>query len=291
MEDSYVLHLPDHKFHDLYLCLCGYSKCEPLHSFGPAVRPHYVLHYIMEGKGRYYVGDTQYDLQAGQGFLIEPNVQTFYQADEKDPWTYLWIGFGGSSAESYLRDIGLNSSQLTCRCRHAEELKLTVINMLKHNTSSTTDQFLLQSLLYSFFSILARDMEIVPPTRSNGDNIYIRRAIEYIHNNYSNTIHVADIAAYVCIDRSYLYTLFRRSLGVSPQDYLTNCRISCASELLTLTELPVSGVAFSCGYQDPLVFSKAFKQRMGLTPSQFRRQQRQDVEEHLREHEGQLEKL
>ena len=92
MEDSYVLHYPDHRFHDLYLCLCGYSKCAPLHSFGPAVRPHYVLHYIMEGKGRYYAGGTRFDLQAGQGFLIEPDVQTFYQADEKDPWTYLWIG-------------------------------------------------------------------------------------------------------------------------------------------------------------------------------------------------------
>lgn len=52
MENSYVLHLSDHNFNDLYLCLCGYSKCEPLHSFGPAVRPNYILHYILEGKGR-----------------------------------------------------------------------------------------------------------------------------------------------------------------------------------------------------------------------------------------------
>ncbi len=245
----------------------------------------------MEGKGRYYAGDSEYDLQAGQGFLIEPNIQTFYQADENEPWTYLWIGFNGSSAQAYLRDIGLNSCQLTYRCRHANELKLTVIETLKHNTCGTADLFLLESLLYSFFSILARDMEIIPPARSNKDNIYIRRAIEYIHNNYSNTIHVADIAAYVCIDRSYLYTLFRRSFGISPQDYLANCRISCAGELLTITDLPVSGVALSCGYQDPLVFSKAFKQRMGLTPSQYRKKQRQDVEEHLKSHESRLEKL
>lgn len=167
MEDSYVLHLPDHRFHDLYLCLCGYSVCSPLHSFGPAVRPNYILHYIMEGKGRYLVGDTRYDLTAGQGFLIEPDTQTFYQADEKEPWTYLWIGFHGSSARAFLRDIGLNSSQLTYRCRYADELKQTVIRMLKHNTSSTTDQFLLESLLYSFFSILARDMDFVAPDRKS----------------------------------------------------------------------------------------------------------------------------
>lgn len=291
MEDSYVLHLPEHRFHDLYLCLCGYSICKPLHSFGPAVRPNYILHYIMDGKGRYYVGDTQYDLKAGQGFLIEPNVQTFYQADEKEPWTYLWIGFHGSNAKEFLQDIGLNSSRLTYSCKYAEELKQTVIHMIKHNTSSTTDQFLLESLLYSFFSILARDIEIVAPSKSRENNLYIRRAIEYIHNNYSNAIHVADIAAYVCIDRSYLYTLFRKNLGVSPQDYLSNYRISCAAELLMVTDLPISGVALSCGYQDPLVFSKAFKHRMGLNPSQYRETKREDVIEHLKQNKSHLDQL
>ena len=291
MENSYVLHLSDHNFNDLYLCLCGYSKCEPLHSFGPAVRPNYILHYILEGKGRYHAGDVQYALQAGQGFLIEPHVQTFYQADEKEPWTYLWIGFHGDKAGEYLRSIGLSSGHLTYRSSHSSELKQIVFNMLKNNTSSPTDQFFMQSLLYSFFAVLARDISAFPTSRTDGDNLYIRRALEYIHNNYSNTIHVADIAAYVCIDRSYLYTLFRRNLGVSPQDYLTNCRITCAAELLTVSELPISGVALSCGYQDPLVFSKAFKQKKGITPSQYRRKYRDDAKDQRMHWKEDLEEL
>ena len=52
MEDAYVLQLSDRKFSDLYLCYCGYAKCEPLHSFGPAVRSNYLIHYILEGKCR-----------------------------------------------------------------------------------------------------------------------------------------------------------------------------------------------------------------------------------------------
>ena len=69
MEDSYVLHLKNRKFSDLYLCFCGYSQCDPLHSFGPAVRPNYILHYILKGKGIYQVNDVSYSLCAGQGFL------------------------------------------------------------------------------------------------------------------------------------------------------------------------------------------------------------------------------
>ena len=81
MEDAYVLTLKNRKFSEFYLCYCGYAKCEPLHSFGPAVRPNYLIHLILDGKGVYQIGDTKYELSKGQGFLIEPEVQTFYQAN------------------------------------------------------------------------------------------------------------------------------------------------------------------------------------------------------------------
>lgn len=291
MEDAYVLQLSDHKFHDLHLCFCGYAKCEPLHSFGPAVRPNYILHYILEGKGRYYVDDAHYDLQAGQGFLIEPKIQTFYQADQEEPWSYLWVGFDGSHAGDYLKDLGLNSSQLTFRCSHGEELKQLVVSMLKNNTSSMTNQFLLESLLYSFFSVLAQDLDVLSSRKGGDDNRYIRTAIQYIHNNYSNNIKVSDIADYVCIDRSYLYKLFRQNLNQSPQDYLSNYRITRAAELLSITDLPVGGVALSCGYSDPLVFGKAFKAKNGITPTQYRKKNRRDAREHLQAHQDILEKL
>lgn len=291
MEDAYVLQLSDHKFRDLYLCCCGYAKCEPLHVFGPAVRPIYILHYILEGKGKFCAGEKQYALQAGQGFLIEPESQTFYQADKDNPWHYLWVGFSGENAGEYLKALGLNSSQLIFQSSYAAELKTTVIDMLKSSNKGTTGQFRLESLLYSFFSILARDLSIIPPHNTDGDNLYIRKATEFIHNNYSGSIRVSDIANHVCIDRSYLYTLFRRNMDISPQDYLTNYRITRAAELLSISDFPIGDIALSCGYQDPLVFAKAFKQRKGLTPSQYRKKNRQDIQEHLQKHRDILEQL
>ncbi len=275
MEDSYVLQISDRKFSDLYLCTCGYSKCEPLHSFGPAVRPHFLLHYILEGQGRYHVGSKHYHLEASQGFLIEPEVQTFYQADVHSPWTYLWIGFDGNRAREYLRDIGLNSNQLIFRCQKSEELKNLVFKLLKNNTITASNQFLLESCLYRFFSVLAQDMVLSPQAGSGtADNLYVRKAMEYIQNNYYNGINVTDIANYVCINRSYLYTLFREHMQISPQDYLTNYRITRALELLSITDLPVEGVAQSCGYRDSLVFGRIFKAKKGITPSQYRKESR-----------------
>ena len=47
MEDSYVLQLLKPKFKDFHLCFCGFAECKPLHSYGPAARPNYILHYVM----------------------------------------------------------------------------------------------------------------------------------------------------------------------------------------------------------------------------------------------------
>lgn len=291
MEDAYVLQLSNRKFSELYLCFCGYSKCEPLHSFGPAVRPDYLIHFILKGKGRYYSEDAQYNLEAGQGFMILPNVRTFYQADAEEPWEYLWIGINGTNVTEYLRDVGLNSGQLTFYSEHGDELKHLVVEMLKDTTSSISNQYKRQGLLYSFFSVLSKNRNIGAHREEDGENIHMRRAMEYVRNNYFESIRVTDIAKYVCVDRTYLYELFRRYLDVSPQEYLTNYRLTRAAELLTLTELTMGEIALSCGYQNASSFGKAFKANRGIAPARFREKDRREKKDRLESHKDVLEKL
>ena len=51
MEDSYVLQLQEPKFREFYLSYSGYAQCGPLHCYGPASRPHYLIHFVVKGKG------------------------------------------------------------------------------------------------------------------------------------------------------------------------------------------------------------------------------------------------
>lgn len=226
MEDSYVLQLLKPKFKDFHLCFCGFAECKPLHSYGPAARPNYILHYAMKGKGIYQVGETKYQLKEGQAFLIEPESLTFYQADKKEPWSYLWVGFGGTEAQRFVRDLGLNSRQLTCECEYGKELEKIVFEMLQHTHSTVENLYYLQGKLYQFFSVLARGIEIQQYVDDTKESIHVQEAIAYIKNCYSKKITVEDIADYLAINRSYLYTIFKNSLGISPKDFLTEFRIS-----------------------------------------------------------------
>ena len=291
MEKSYVLQLPDKKFEDLSLCFCGYAECEPLHSFGPAARPNYIFHYIMSGKGIYKVGEQTFHLEKGQGFVIEPEIMTFYQADQKEPWSYFWVGFTGKRASEYVGDLGINSEQLIFRSEKGEELKKIVLEMLKHNKMTIRNQYFLQSILYAYFATLMEDVKVEGSHGENVESIYIKRAIAFIQNNYHRGIKVTDVVNYVCISRSYLHMLFQKSLDISPQEFLTKFRVSRARELLTVTELSIEEVAKSCGYQDVLVFSKMFKKVMGMPPSVFRKEHRKDVHKNLLEHQQSIEKM
>ena len=281
MEDSYVLQLLKPKFKDFHLCFCGFAECEPLHSYGPATRPNYILHYVMEGKGIYQVGETKYQLKGGQVFLIEPESLTFYQADKKDPWSYLWVGFCGTEAQRFVRDLGLNSRQLTCECRYGEELKEIVFEMLQHTHSTVENLYYLQGKLYQFFSVLARGIEIQQYADDTKESIHVQEAIAYIKNHYSQKITVEDIANHLALNRSYLYTIFKNRLGISPKDFLTEFQISRGKEQLTLTDLSVEEIAVSCGYRNSLAFGKAFKQKTGMTPSQYRNENRKAARERL----------
>ena len=291
MEHAFVLELSDSKFKDLFVCFCGYAQCEPLHAFGPAVRPNYILHYIIDGKGFYQTGNHKFFLEAGEGFLIEPDTLTYYQADEKYPWSYLWIGFSGKHAKIYLEDLGLNSMQLTFRSSHGKELKRLILQMLKCSDGSITSRYRLQSLLYAFFAVLSKDTDGTPDDVNSKDNFYVERAIHFFRNNYSSQIKVSDIANYLCITRSYLYKLFQNSFQMSVQEFLTIFRISRAKELLSTTTLSMEHVAASCGYQNTLVFSKAFKRNMGCTPTVYRYEHRKTAQEHLDKNNDLLEKL
>ena len=281
MEDSYVLQLLEPKFKEFHLCFCGFAQCEPLHSYGPASRPNYIIHYIMDGKGIYQVGEKKYKLSKGQGFLIEPEELTFYQADQEEPWSYLWVGVGGTGAKKFIQDIGVNSQQRIFRCADGEKLNEIVMDMMKHTRSTVSDLYYLQGKLYELFSVLAADVVREELMEENKENRYIQEAVTYIRNHYAAGLTVEELAGYLGVNRSYLYTLFKNKLQLSPKEFLTKFRISRAREQLILTEESVENIAVACGYHSTLVFTKNFKQETGMTPTEFRKTNRQAAKDRL----------
>lgn len=291
MEKAYKLEFAGEQTGSLYVNCCGLSRTEPMHSFGPALKPHYLIHYILSGRGKFAIGGEEYPLEAGYGFLITPDELAFYQADEEDPWTYVWVGFSGTQAAEYVNSIGLSVRQPVFRSEASEELYRIVKDMMDHNTFGLSHDLRRNGQLGVFLSVIAEGSRVEKEGEGEKANIYVRKAVSFIQSNYCNPIKVTDVADYVCINRSYLYTLFQNSMGMSPQRFLATFRITKAAELLQLTSLPIESIALSCGYQDPLVFTKAFRQMKQMSPSAFRKEMQKGESRRNREYLRQVEEF
>lgn len=291
MEKAYKLEFAGAQTGSLYLNCCGLSRTESMHSFGPALKPHYMIHYILSGKGKFSIGGEVYLLEAGYGFLIMPDELVFYQADEKEPWTYVWVGFSGTQAGEYIENIGLSVRQPVFKSDASEELYRIVKDMMEHNTFGLSNDLRRNGQLGVFLSIIAEGSRIEKTNEADRANVYVRKAVSFIQSNYCNPIKVTDVAEYVCINRSYLYTLFQNSMGMSPQQFLTTFRITKATELLQLTSIPIESIALSCGYKDPLVFTKAFRQMKKMSPSNYRKEMQKGETRRNREYLRQVEEF
>ena len=275
MENYYVGQSLERPFHDLRMACCGREKCQPLHSWGPVVRPTYIIHYILEGKGIFKTGEETWHLHEKEGFLIEPETQTFYQADAVDPWTYCWIGFEGDLAPVLVKELGLRADRPVFCCDQKKELEDVFRTIFEGQKSLELSDLVLESQLYRFFAILMKDLQVGKISGKNKNSDYTREAIRYIRNQYFTPIKVSDIADHVGINRSYLYTLFVKEMGMTPNEYLASFRLTRAAEVLTITDYSIEQIAYSCGYQDSVVFSKAFKRKYTVSPNQYRKAQRE----------------
>ncbi len=258
---------------DLKMYRCGIEDCSPEHGWGPGVRDHFLIHYILDGKGTFQVNGRSYHLQKNQGFLLCPNVVTKYQADALEPWSYCWVGFHGLKAETYLKYANLTASTPIFTYEKDSFLRDCFTQMVATKNLKRTREIRLSGFLYLLLSQLIEtaDTEHMHDSNENRKDLYMKKAIDFIEMNYSRKITISEIAHYIGLDRSYLYSLFKESLSSSPQDYLINYRIDKACGLMGNNTLSIGDISRSVGYEDPLLFSKVFKKTKGLSPRDFRK--------------------
>ncbi len=258
---------------DLNMYQCGTEVCESGHYYGPAVRDHFLVHYIHSGKGRFCIGEREYHLQRGQCFLICPDIVTYYQADDEDPWHYSWVGFHGLKAESYLQQAGLNLEQPIFSCGSKDFISDCFSNMIESRALRKGREIRLLGYLYLFLSQLIEQhgMDRSSDRADTRKEVYVQKAVEYIGMNYSRKMSINELSRHIGLDRSYLGSLFKEQLDVSPQDFLIHFRMSKACELIKSNNLTIGDISRSVGYDDQLLFSKLFKKYLGVPPSEYRK--------------------
>lgn len=136
------------------------------------------------------------------------------------------------------------------------ELKndMSVINEFKKTTIMTTiiSQFIKQPII------------------SHSKMSPFVETIKYINEHINTEIKITDLAKIVGYNAEYFSRSFKSIFNMTPQIYIMQKRLLTAKHLLVTTDFPISHIATTCGYQDPLSFTKAFTKHIKVSPTQYR---------------------
>lgn len=221
---------------DLSFYSAGYEKCKPSYSYGPKYRNYQLIHFVLSGEGTLHINEQTFNLKQGDAFLIPSGKISYYKASATNPWCYTWISFLGINSQNY------------------------IYQMMK----KTNDIYIIHNLAQLFEDINLSENQM--QTKSLANDLKF-----YFDVNYAEKLILKDIAKKFGIHPNYLTRIFHEKFHLSPKQYIMQLKLKKARSLLITTELSISIIASSLGFDDQLAFSRTFKKEFSISPSMYRK--------------------
>lgn len=254
---------------------CGFHKAEPEWDSGPIgkVMTDLDIWYIIKGSGSVCISGNWYDFTTGDVITIHPGqIYKREKATHKDPFEMFYahiLPFETTEArhQKLLQKCWPNKIPLQTH----PDIEQLFNHLFEACTTQPVGVELLTKaiagqILYLIFNVLQKTQYAkthLPPAYSK-----LLQAKQYINKHYHEELTIEKIAEFCDLSASYLSTLFKRFLGISPIDYQISLRLR-AAKLLLAKDTPVTTVAHNTGFNSIHHFSRIFKKKTGISPSGF----------------------
>lgn len=252
---------------DLNMYYCGTRFDTLNHSFGPAIRDHFLIAFIKQGRGILEVEDKKFELNSKNILVMFPNKRIYYNSYPGSIWTVKWLGLYGPLTYTYLEAIGVTSQNPIINLENTESIENIIDTIIRKSyekdLSSKIDCI---SLLHRFFAELVNEKQVIPHKVD-----YVEQAINFMKYNYERGISSADVAKNLNIDRTHFAKLFKKETGYTPTEWLNNLRLKRALQLLEIPNISIGEISFSIGIFEPFYFSRFFKKAIGCSPLEYRK--------------------
>ncbi|WP_459568490.1 helix-turn-helix domain-containing protein [Cupriavidus sp. 8B] len=215
------------------------------------------------------------------GSIYLRNFQDDYKADLSGTFDFVLIELPSLFIERTALELGCPAS---LELRHAAALRDPVLAHLAQALLPALDgahgasRLFIDQLGHAIGTHLVEHYGAVNPGRIRPmgrlSSRILARAQEYLAARLDDsTVSIAEVADACQLSRSHFSRAFRQSTGKTPHEWLLERRLERAAALLSTTELPIAGVAASCGFADQSHLTRSFSKSLGQTPGNWRRTQ------------------
>ncbi len=239
---------------------------EEFNTCRPMGRRDFQILYVASGKGKFFVNGKAQWVNEGHTILYLPgDHQEYYYRLCDNPEIY-WVHFSGYDIPRLLEEYQFLPNKICWVGFHSEYNQL--FDKLIQEFQLRRKFFPEQADHYfaSLFTLLGRNIvSAVSPV-----NETVETAVQFFHQHFPENISIQNYAAKAGMSACWFTRCFREATGKSPQQYITNLRISKAKEMLSTSSLNVSEIADLIGYQNSLYFSRIFHKNTGMSPLHYR---------------------
>ena len=236
----------------------------------PAGRLDYQLLYMVSGHADYFLDGEWQTVGEGKIVLYRPQVPQFYRTYSQVPMLCRWVHFSGTEVASLLEECGMGQGNLFSPglCPAAEALLKSMVVEILHREPMY--RIVVESQFRQAMALFGRQMAQRKGSVASSSRQRIRSIVEYMNRHYFEPLQTEELAARCGLSKYHFIHLFRMCMGMTPYSYLIRIRMERAETLLQTGDMTVQEVAFVCGYNDPLYFSRAFSRHFGVSPTDYK---------------------
>lgn len=238
------------------------------------------LNFVLSGSGKYRIDDQIYEVTEGDIIFINPGMYHQALTDGKGkPATEFFIGF--TDINFYGMKPNYFSISDSPVFHTSGELRQKISKLISSMDTESAGwkpgrYFMLRSYLVQLLLLLVRTTHQTPAESQKGyafesvnRKYIVEQIISYFEDHYAERISLDQIAENIYLSPFYINKLFKHETGETPIRYLINIRLEHAKELLEQGKcISIQDVAGQVGYDDAYHFSKLFKKKYGMSPSQ-----------------------
>lgn len=234
----------------------------------------FLVIYTISGEGFMIYDGKDNCLSPGSVMVIDCRKYQHY-GTRTERWHFLWMHFSGKCAEDYehlLNAEGGGPVYVGKRMAfqsYYEHIKHHEIHFSQHSEMEIALVF--QKIMTELIYLRKMDEFSM---KYDGYRRDMDDSIVYMQNHFGENISIEQLAADCHLSKYYYIKIFKAYMGQTPYDYLLNYRLQMAQSMLLSTEKLVESIANECGFSESKNFIACFKKKAGITPLQFRKQNR-----------------
>lgn len=245
------------------------------------------ISYFLSGKGVYSVANKKYPILPGSVFVFASNEQHCiteiltddfeYIAMHFDP-KYLWGSNNDGLSETNYYFCFVHSdnfdNELSDNNPHTAEIRDFILNIEKEFKNKNSEYALMIKNYITQIAInLIRNFNYTEPKKdiSKKHIKNLKLAFDYIEKNITSPLTLSEISATAGMSPNYFCNIFKEINGITVWEYIVSKRCDMAANILLQNEdKNILEIAEECGFNNSANFNKAFKKRIGITPSEYR---------------------